>query len=108
MTSYTSPNHNGKIVVTIDVDIETLIPGFLEHRSGDIQSILEALAQSDYEVIQNLGHSMKGIGGSYGFDFITDLGHCLEQAAKEENPTEIRNFTHALSDYLERVEVVYQ
>jgi hypothetical protein len=51
---------------------------------------------------------MKGAGGGYGFDTITDIGKSLEDAAKEKNTKEIRKRVGELLDYLERVEVVYE
>ena len=50
---------------------------------------------------------MKGSGGGYGFDEITDIGFKIETAAKEKNAGEILRQVHDLSDYLEKVEVVY-
>ena len=51
---------------------------------------------------------MKGAGGGYGFDAITDIGQSLEQAAKAPDPDEIRKLAGELSTYLDRVEVVYE
>ena len=34
------------------------------------------------EVVQSLGHGMKGAGGSWGFQRITDIGAALEQMAE--------------------------
>lgn len=100
-------NKNEKVVVHVDTDLEDLIPGFLENRRNDIISMLKALEQGDYETIRVLGHSMKGAGGGYGFDAITDIGASLEQAAKDKNPEEIRKWINKLSTFLERVEVTY-
>lgn len=100
-------NQGEKIIVHVDTDLEDLIPGFLENRRNDVKSMLEALNQGDYETIRILGHSMKGSGGGYGFDAITDIGASLEQSAKGKNPEEIRKRVDELSTYLEHVEVRY-
>ncbi len=96
-----------KIIVQVDPDLEELIPGFLENRRKDVLSIDGALKAGDYETIRILGHSMKGSGGGYGLATITDFGALLEQAAKERDPVEIARLLGRLSDYLQRVEVVY-
>lgn len=107
MTQDTDIDQGEKIVVRVDAEIEDLIPGFLENRRKDIETILEALDQGDYETIRLLGHRMKGAGGGYGFDAITDIGRSIEQGAKEKNPEEVRRWLGDLLHYLDRVEVVY-
>ncbi len=98
--------HGEKIIVRVDAEIADLIPGFLENRRKDVETLQHALAQGDYETMRTLGHSMKGAGGSYGFDAITDIGSSLEQAAKEGNSEEIQRLVNELSIYLKRVETV--
>jgi len=97
-----------RITVVVEEDLRELIPGYLENRRRDITAIREALKGSDYETIRSLGHKMKGSGGGYGFDAITELGHDLEAAAKSEHAEEISRLNDALASYLERLEVVYQ
>jgi HPt (histidine-containing phosphotransfer) domain-containing protein len=96
------------IVVHVDPEIADLVPGFLENRRKDIKTMDAALKQGDFETIQILGHSMKGAGGSYGFDAVTDIGKALEQAALAKNAEGIRSAIRELSAYLNGVEVVYE
>ena len=97
-----------KIIITVDSDLEDLIPGFLENRNKDIKSIFDALARDDFTAITKLGHTMKGVGGGYGFDAITDIGRSIEQAARDKNPQKIKASLSELSDYLERIEIVFE
>jgi HPt (histidine-containing phosphotransfer) domain-containing protein len=108
MTQNSDAKEGRDIIVHVDAELEDLIPGFLENRRNDVKSMLEALKHGDYETIRILGHSMKGAGGGYGFDAITELGASLEQSAKEKNPEEIRKRVDELSTYLEHVEVRYE
>ena len=96
-----------KIVVHVDPDLADLIPGFLENRQKDVLTLQQALRTGDYATIGKLGHQMKGIGGGYGFDGLTDIGGALEQAAKQGILEEIRNLMQKLVDYLTHVEVSY-
>ncbi len=98
----------GKIVVAIDPDLEELIPGYLENRQKDIEGINEALARAGFEWIERLGHTLKGSGPGYGFDFISAIGLSLENAGKEKNAEKIQVSVNDLCDFLERVEVVYK
>ena len=96
-----------RIVVRADPDIADLIPGFLENRRRDVDKMREALTQGEYETIRVLGHSMKGAGGGYGFDAITEIGAALEEAAKDNNPEKALRGVSDLAAYLDRVEVVH-
>jgi HPt (histidine-containing phosphotransfer) domain-containing protein len=97
---------DGKILVTVDPDLADLIPGFLGNRRKDITAMQTALEQGDFETVRVLGHSMKGAGGGYGFDAITEIGAALELAAKSKNADAIRLRTADLAAYLDRVEVI--
>ncbi len=101
-------NPDEKIVVKIDPDLEDIIPGFLQKRRKDIEEIQRALAGNDFEAIRVLGHTMKGIGGGYGFDAITSIGSAIEQSAKNNNTDEIKYSLDELASYMDHVEVVYE
>jgi HPt (histidine-containing phosphotransfer) domain-containing protein len=101
------PAPTEKLIIHADPEIADLIPKFLDNRQKDIQMIESALEQNDFETIRLLGHSMKGAGGGYGFDGVTEIGKNLEEAAKEEDSNKIRNGIHELAEYLRRVEVIY-
>ena len=96
------------IMVRVDRDIKDLIPEFLENKERDVNAIAAALTQRDYETIRVLGHGMKGSGGGYGFDMITEIGAALEQAALNGQDQDIRKWIDELEDYLGRVQVVYE
>ncbi|OPY84844.1 MAG: Hpt domain protein [Smithella sp. PtaU1.Bin162] len=96
-----------KIVVHIDPDLESLIPGYLTNRKKDIATIYDSLGKNDLDKIRIIGHSMKGSGGGYGFDDITDIGMMMEKAAKEGRSEDVRVQTKRLEDYLHRIEIVY-
>jgi HPt (histidine-containing phosphotransfer) domain-containing protein len=101
-------NSAGKILVHVDKDLQDLIPEFLEGRRADVDSIGSAVGARDYETVRVLGHSMKGCGGGYGFEEITEIGAGLEQAAKAKDEAAIFAGLEKLADYLARVEVVYE
>ncbi len=100
--------NNEKITVIIDEDLEDLIPGYMKNRRADIEKITTALLGNDLETIRIIGHSMKGSGGGYGFDPITDIGAGIEEAAKASKTEEIKKQTEALSEYINNIEVVYE
>jgi HPt (histidine-containing phosphotransfer) domain-containing protein len=68
--------------------------------------MLDALDRHDFETVERLGHGMKGAGGSWGFQAITEIGAALEQAAESADSDGSRKCVGELSTYLDRVEVV--
>ena len=108
MSTGPSRNAENRITLHIDQGLEEIVPGFLENRRRDIQTIETALQENNLAPIQVIGHRMKGDGGGYGFDAISMMGAALEQAAAREDRDAIRRHTAELTDFLARVTVVYR
>jgi PAS domain S-box-containing protein len=94
------------ILVHANPQFTDLIPGFLQNRRQDVIVSLDALDRGDFETVESLGHGMKGAGGSWGFQGITDIGAALEQAAGSADIGASRKWVGELSRYLDRVEIV--
>jgi len=94
------------ILVRANPKFADMIPGFLQNRRQDVIAMLDALDRGDFETVESLGHGMKGAGGSFGFEAITDIGAALEQAAASADTDASRNWVGELSSYLARVEIV--
>lgn len=93
--------------VYIESDLSELIPVFLDNRCSDITKALNALENQDFAFIIRLGHNLKGIGTSYGFDYISELGKKIEEAAKIENCDYIVELLNQLKDYVTTVKIEY-
>lgn len=98
---------NKTITVEIDCEVASIVPEFLDNRRRDCRYIANLLDANDFGEIRTLGHRMKGAGGSYGFDDISDIGEAIEKAALVGDKAVISRQILLLADYLERVEVVY-
>jgi CheY-like chemotaxis protein len=94
-------------VVKPDPIIADKVPWYLE-KLNEFRSVLNsAVLSSDFDAIRNAGHKMRGSGSNYGFDRITDMGQALEEAAAEKSLEKTKTHVAALSDYLDRVKVIY-
>ncbi|HEY2523506.1 MAG TPA: PAS domain S-box protein, partial [Candidatus Binataceae bacterium] len=96
-----------RIVVQIDENLRDLVPGFLTRKREDARAVLAAAERRDAQAIARLGHKMKGEGGSYGLDAVTDIGRGLEQAGQEPDFEEAARLAGELANFLERLEIVY-
>ena len=97
-----------KIQVTIDAELEKLVPIFIQLRHEDIQAIKKALDADDFETIARLGHTMKGSGISYGFDRISEIGKSMEHAAKHKDKEGVNTSLCELGEYLENIEIIFE
>jgi HPt (histidine-containing phosphotransfer) domain-containing protein len=95
-------------VAYVDKDLEELVPDFFNNRHNDIQKIVAALERQDFDAIRGIGHTLKGVGGGYGFDDITDFGREIETAAKAGNSDDILYWINELYRYLTEVQIYYQ
>lgn len=104
-----SGNSNSpRITVSVDPDLEDLVPGFLENRRKDAAVLAVAAQCGDLKTVRLLGHRMKGDGGGYGFQEISEIGEALEQAARREDWKVIAEKTAALAAFVAQVDVVYR
>lgn len=98
---------NADIRIEIDQELVSVVPDYLENRRLDCQLIERLLAAGDLAEIRTMGHRMKGSGGSYGFDAISEIGEILELAALAADDDRIRSSVERLRNYLSRIRVVY-
>ncbi len=103
-----SPESENRIIVEISRDLEEIMPIFLANRQIDLRTLRSALTQQDFGAIQTIGHRLKGDGGGYGFDQITEYGAALEEAAKQKDASEIEQQLLQLIDFLDRVSIIYR
>lgn len=94
--------------VYIDPDLEFLIPKFLENREEDIKNLERLLKEAEYDQMRIIGHSLKGSGGGYGFDYLTELGSQIEKNAELKNKEKLNNLIIELKNYLNNLEIIYQ
>jgi CheY-like chemotaxis protein len=102
----TEANRGGKIRIRPEPGMEEAVPRFLQNRHMDVRAMAAALERYDFEQIRTLGHNMKGSGTGYGFPEITDFGRLIEEASSACEASKVRMQIVALSQYLDRVEVI--
>lgn len=96
------------VTVTVAKDLADLIPVFFKNRQKELENLRGALAATDYEQLRQLGHRMKGVGNSYGFAKVSELGKRIEDGAKSGDAPSIDSCIGEYADYLSKVQVVYE
>jgi HPt (histidine-containing phosphotransfer) domain-containing protein len=100
--------YDAHLIVHPETDLADLVPVYLERRRGDVIALEDALLMEDYEAVRMIGHSIKGSGGGYGFDGITEIGGRLEIAGRDVDVDSARAGVDDLRSYLRNVEVRYE
>ena len=95
------------IEVEVDQDLEELIPGYLEKRVKDVEQLRGWVDDENYSEIQELSHKIKGSGGGYGFQHLSEYASLMEQASKEKDLSVIKENIEKIDDYVKRVRVKF-
>jgi PAS domain S-box-containing protein len=103
VSSHSESKLEDAIIVRTDPKFADLIPVFLQNCRQNVITILDAVDRADFETVEHLGHHMKGAGGSFGFQAITDFGAAIEQAAGNADTNASRKWVGELTGYLDRV-----
>lgn len=78
-------------------------PAYLLNCRDNVISMTEALNRTDFQTVIILGHNLRGSGGGFGFQAITDIGAGLEFAAEAADLAGSRKWVLELSGYLDRI-----
>ncbi len=78
-------------------------PAYLENCRLNVIAVLAALDRGDFEAVTIVGHNLRGSGGGFGFQMITDIGAGLEHAADLADGAVSRRWVDELSSYLDHL-----
>jgi len=78
-------------------------PAYLDNCRRDVIAMLASLDRADFDSVTILGHNLRGSGGGFGLQAITDFGAGIEQAAGEADVDVTRKWVGDLSNYLDPV-----
>ncbi len=74
---------------------------FLARCRENAATIQDALAFGDFSAAATLGHGMRGAGGMFGFQIVTDLGAAIELAGENADLAASRRAVDDLASYLD-------
>ena len=73
---------------------------YVNHTIKELISILESLETKSFDSLRTFGHNIKGSGGMYGFNEVTEIGAVIEAAAKDEDMASIKSSLKDLDSFL--------
>jgi len=92
------------ILVPVDGRLRSLVDRFLSNCGRDLVRLRTALEGGDLAVARAIGHSLRGVGGSYGFGEITRIGGAIEESSMRGDAASVSGLVAQLEDYLSRVQ----
>ena len=83
-----------------DEELAEMQEMYINFTSKELEKIQKGMDTATMESLRTFGHNIKGSGGMYGFDSVTELGAKIEAAAKEDKLEDIKSFFKELNDFL--------
>ena len=74
---------------------------YINHTSKELKKISENLNLDSLDSIRTFGHNIKGSGGMYGFNEVTQIGLQIETAAKAKDLDTILSNLEDLESFLQ-------
>jgi len=94
------------ITSTLSLKLAGMVPAYLQNCRLSVVTILEALDRVDFETVSRLGHNMRGSGGAYGFQGITDICADLQAAADKSDEAASRKCVKELAKCLDHAQAI--
>ncbi|MEC7275494.1 MAG: Hpt domain-containing protein [Bdellovibrionota bacterium] len=98
---------SNEIHVTIDKDLEDIMPMFLENRQKDLNALKGHLETMDIESIQTIGHRLAGNAGSYGLEDLGHIGAAIEDSCISKDEAGIRENCQKYSEFMSLLKISY-
>ncbi len=90
---------------TEDPDFREIVEEFVAWLPGQLEAMRAAWRDGDLAALARLAHSLKGTGGTAGFDAFTELARDLEQMAKAGRSDPIEDAINTIENVASRIEI---
>lgn len=96
-----------KTTIVVDGDLAELMPIYLQSRRDELERLPELLKQGDFTQLQGIGHKLRGSGGGFGLDFLTELGKRMEAAGSAADKQALAAQVAELKAFLESLQIEF-
>jgi HPt (histidine-containing phosphotransfer) domain-containing protein len=87
---------------TLERNLQALRPKFVRNRRQDVTVLQSAILAQNADLIRTIGHRIKGLAGSHGFETLGLIGSAIEQAALDNDfekvTVEVQRLVEALRE----------
>ena len=85
----------------IDPIVQSLLPNYIKSRRLEVFQLQRLLAANSFEKIRLIGHNLRGSGGLYGLNPISEIGQQIEEGALNCDQSTLHKAIQALQYFLE-------
>ncbi len=79
------PERDQHWVVDMEAELAPLHRNFIENRWQDLSRWRAMIKIRDFSGLRELGHSLLGPPGAFGYDYLVEMGRELQSAAQRED-----------------------
>ncbi|MBP7284886.1 MAG: hypothetical protein KBA66_25090 [Leptospiraceae bacterium] len=97
-----------EIIVEVSKDLEDLVPEYIESMNTSIIYFEKLIENKNFTELKSEAHKMKGHGGAYGFQYISDMGLLIEGFAREEKIELIKKCMRELKIYMSKIKIEFK
>ena len=96
-----------KTTIVVDEELADLLPVYLQNRRDELERLPALLKQGDFTQLQGIGHRLRGSGGGFGLDFLTELGKRMEAAGSSADRQALAEQVSELRAFLESLQIEF-
>jgi len=100
---YTSTMDDQNNSNAIDPVVQSLLPNYIKSRRLEIFQLQRLLAENSFDKIRIIGHNLRGSGGLYGLQTISDIGQEIEDCALVSDHQGLGAAIKNLHDFLNNI-----
>ena len=93
--------------IKVDAELADLFPVYLKSKRDELARIPSLLEAGDFEAVRVIGHKMRGSGGGYGLDFLTELGERMENSGAAGDKAALAAQAAELKAFLDSLEIEF-
>lgn len=90
-----------------DPEFQELIRSYLDYLMDSLVTFKMNCVNRNYSEIRKFAHNLKGSGGGYGFDDLTQLGSDISLATKSEDAKKLDSLVKELEDLIMKKRAKY-
>jgi len=100
----TGGTRSPQVMLSVAERLTARVPAYLKNCQENVATMSDALERVDFETIRFLGHQLRGSGGAFGFQPITDAGAALLRASETSDLIALRAQLAVLQQFLDIAE----